>query len=144
MEKFVNTLLYFILVVILFGSSGIWAPVVLNIFSKKDIVLKDVYQNFSTFIIALIAAGCVDLIISNLKNEKKKNKIGHVLFIILILIISLALIFLEFYWILQGCNEHAKYGIIVGATLAITLWWISNWNSEKYNSYNALGGEINQ
>jgi len=143
MKNVVNLLLYFILVVIVFGASGVWMPVLLNKLVNRPNQIEDIYQNMSTYFITIIAAGCIDLILTSINNKAVNNKTGLVLFILIVLFGSLFLIGLDFYFILNGKIESAELSIIIGTSIAFLLWWISNLNNDKINSFNAVGGEIN-
>ncbi|WP_423128096.1 hypothetical protein [Gaoshiqia sp. Z1-71] len=142
MKNFINLLLYFILAVVFFGGSGIWMPLVLNKISNKVSEPGFIFQNISTYFIAIIAAGCIDLILITTNSTRIKNKIGLILLILIILFGSLFLIGIDFYWIMNDHLDKARYAFIIGIFLAYTLWWVSNWRSKHINPYNALGGKV--
>lgn len=143
MKNFVNLLLYFILVVIAFGTSGVWMPVIINRLGNKPNRLEDIYQNISTYFISIIAAGCIDLILSLINNKRVINKTGVVLLILIVLFGSLFLVGIDFYFIINGKIASAELSITIGTLIAFLLWWISNLSNDKINSFNAVGGEIN-
>jgi cytochrome c biogenesis factor len=141
MKNFFNLILYFILAVVFFGGSGVWMPFVLDKISQKDFEIGYIYQNLSTYFIAIIAAGCIDLILITMNSSKLKNKIGIILAILILLFGSLVFVGLDFYWILNNETEKSTLAIIAGIFVAFLLWWISNWKSKHINPFNALGGD---
>jgi O-antigen/teichoic acid export membrane protein len=126
--------------VVVFGSSGVWIPLLVKRLGNSPFDKVSFLQNFTTYFIAIIGSGCIDLIIRAIQHNKK-NPVGPILFFILILFISLFLVGLIFFWIQNGIG-YSSLGVFCGVILAYILWWFSNWKSEKLNPYDALGGVI--
>ena len=138
-KKWVNLILYFIVAVLIIGSIGVWLPLILD---GRPIDKLNLYQNISTYYIAIFVAGCIDLILLSIQKVKDSNNpVGSVLFLILLLFLSVGSIVLVSFLIHNGNEIWAKRISIFGLFAAYIMWFWSNIDG-SINSLNPLGGEI--
>lgn len=134
-----NKILYFSIAIFLIGSIGIWLPIIFNLISSQENDVLSIYQNLSTYYIAILVVSMTDLTIEIVKNAKISNKIGKLLFMILIGIISIFYFGLNCY-LLWKQKEIVLYLIIFGVLFSYVGWWLSKYNSNDFKPENALGG----
>ena len=135
-----NKLLYFIIAVVLIGSLGVWIPQVFYLFDEKPIESKVLYQNLTTYYIAIIVVSSTDLALTIIRSIRLANKIGKMLLLILVGIIS-AFLFICNCYLLWKDKPTSIIFILIGVTIAYVLWWISKWDADTFNPENALGGD---
>ncbi len=143
-KELLNYILYFVIVVLIVGSSGIWLPYSINIIIGRQTTSFEIYQNLTTYFVTIIAAGCIDLIIAQVKKAKTNNTgnpIGGVLFFLLLLIIAPICLIIVHVLSING-SKWAIWGIILGVILSYILWWSSNWKRKDLNPINSLGGQV--
>jgi hypothetical protein len=123
---------YFLGIIILIGGLGVW----ISIYKKTwDAVPRDL----STYLLAILSSAAADLILS----EGKKQSLQ--MFSILTLVIG------GFLSVLSEANSdltRAYIYAILGAFLALLLWWIANADNAKLFGENpppnaATGGDPN-
>lgn len=109
---------YFILIIIGFGAIGIWACF-LNINTNEDFNHENILINLSTFSVAIIATGSIELMF--IKDDILKYPL---LFISLTLIIITATFFLIVFY---NANNNYMYFIAIPLVIFLLLtWWIAN------------------
>lgn len=116
--------MYFIIVIVLFGSVGVWLPLL----KESPFSVESLAINIITYACALIIPAAVSIILSM---KDYKNKISLVLFIVAIL---LAVAFFVGYSVFKGnlCTS------IICCILSLLFWVIANCDNEqlsddKYN-----------
>ena len=141
-NKYINLFLYFIIAVVFIGSIGVWLPLIIDHASNNPTDKLSLYQNLSTYYMAIFVAGCIDLILLSIqKIQEATNPVGAILFLILLLFISVGSIVLISFLIHDGNEEWAKRVSVVGVIAAYVMWFWSNIDS-SVNSLSPLGGEI--
>lgn len=135
-----NKILYFLIAIFLIGSIGIWLPFVFDVVSNKATNFFSVFQNITTYYIAIIVVSLTDITLDIIRNSKSSNKIGQILFMILISIIIIIYFGVNCYF-LWNQNSIVTYMVIIGVILSYLLWWISKQNSKSFKPESALGGD---
>ncbi len=135
-----NKLLYFLIAIVLIGSIGVWIPQVFYLIDEKPIELKILFQNLTTYYIAIIVVSCTDLALQIIRNISWTNKIGKILLLTLTGIISVILFTINCYALWKN-KPNAIYFIMIGVAVAYILWWISKKDSDTFNPEDALGGD---
>jgi hypothetical protein len=110
-------ILYFVVVVIGLGAIGIWSSLSRE---TENVLLyhADVIASISSFSVAILAAGSIELMFS--KNEVIKIT----LFLITLTLIAIGI--LGFYFSLKINNEFAYFVAIPVTLFALLVWWIAN------------------
>jgi hypothetical protein len=135
-----NKLLYFVIAIVLIGSIGVWIPQIFYLIDEKPLEFKILFQNLTTYYIAIIVVSCTDLALQIIKSLRLTNKIGKILLLTLVGIISVILFTINCYALWKN-KPSAVYFIIIGVIVAYTLWWISKRDSDTFNPEDALGGD---
>lgn len=139
-DEIKNKILYFIIAIFLIGSIGIWLPFLFDVVSNKETNLFSVFQNITTYYIAIIVVSLTDITLNIIRNSKAYNKIGQILFMILISIIIIIYFGVNCYFLWKQ-NSIVNYFVIIGVVLSYLLWWISKQNSKSFKPESALGGD---
>lgn len=139
--RFINVLLYFIIALVIVGTCGIWLPLIIENVKGAEINILEVYQRTTTYFITIIVAGCVDRILSVLKNTNAKNPAGNILFMIFLLLFAVGLVIWSSFAIVAENENLTLWLIIIGVLIAWVLWWVSNYNRDSLDPQNALGGK---
>ena len=143
---------YFIVAVIILGSSGIWYTIILDALVNKQFCFTKIPSNITTYFISLLFAGCIDYFLDKINTLKVNGLLDSSG--------NLANEFLNtVYYVLGGVGLVTGailldvFGLpilslivgVLGVLLAYKVWWLANINNQNFTSANAsLGGDTNK
>ncbi len=111
-------------IIIAFGGLGVWASIYLTNVSN-DVNWTSITSGLSTYFIALLATGFIDLnLITNIKNQLSEK-----IYSALVFGFGFLLLFLS-----NAINSYYAFiPAILGTLFSIFIWIIANADSEKFN-----------
>lgn len=146
MMRFLNKVLYFLVVVVFFQSIGVIIPIAVDFFQsgKVNVSSNVVSFNILTYSASIFLASLVKRILVFVDDDKYKHKKLEVLVLIIVTIFESLLIFGAYYNIYHQCYEAAiKYSIII-MILAWVMWWIASQKDSITDPYSAIGGKFEE
>jgi len=143
--------LYFVVAILLFGMIGTFfavANLIIRGWGTDYINLMSVFQNLTTYAIAIAATSFVDFVISE-KEQRNDAEINplHNNFSLL-LIVGFFLVIASTFWTYFPTNKiWSSFGVLFGTGVALLVWWIANAENSKLlqtqpRSNAAMGGEV--
>ncbi len=139
MGNFLGKLIYFFLVILLFGTAGIWVPAVIDLIIGNEFNEYGLYQKCTTYFIPLIIIASLSLT-SKIVQGTIVFKMNYILLLILIIVVSMLAVIFSCIAIVKEWELLAFWIPTSGVATAWVLWWVSNWNNDQINPSNALGG----
>ena len=145
--RIINKILYFILTVIVLGSTGVTIPVAIDYFQHSDITNQSLVvlpYSLLTYYLSLFFIAIVDRILIITKDTTYTHKITEILIIGIVTLLIIGLLtFFSFKSLMQNNYSSATFYASLGTITAFVIWWIANYKDTKVDPFNSLGGEIN-
>ncbi|MEE6130448.1 hypothetical protein V2E39_23860 [Chryseobacterium arthrosphaerae] len=116
---------YFWIAIICIGTIGIWLPFLLG----DNIGAKDVPILFTTYYVSIYFSGCLDSVVSkikNIQNSTSEELIKNFLNIIGLILLSIALVVATVLLNKESYHKTALALSLVGTLIGLRLWWINN------------------
>lgn len=143
--KFVNKVLYFIIVVVLFQAVGVIIPIVIDYAQNEGITFfsKSVTPyNLATYAISIFLVAMVKRVLVFVDDSKYRHKKLEILLLTLLLLIQGVLIFFTYSNIYHENFDRALMLNLFVVMISWLLWWWAFKDDTITDPFSALGGKI--
>jgi predicted neutral ceramidase superfamily lipid hydrolase len=133
---------YFIIAVVIIGSTGIWLPIGLEFLINKKITFHNIPPNLTTYFVSLLFAGSIDYLLGKIRNISIEGFASLFLNIISLLGIGLILVGGA---IISNIYDYDFISFLIGVIgvfVSYRVWWLANIDNPNFSTGTPiLGGE---
>lgn len=147
MRKFLNKILYFLIVVVFLQSIGVIIPIAVDFFKHEGfsgLSTSIVSYNILTYSASIFLASLVKRVLVFVDDEKYIHKKLEILILIIVSIMQSGLIFYAYYNIYYKDYDAAIFYSLIIMVLAWVMWWIASQKDTITDPYSAIGGKFEE
>ena len=131
---------YFIYLILVLGTSGIWLPIIIDILKNNDLKCGAISLNMATYFLIMLISNSVDKGLRVISVKMMSNND----FLNTIIIPFIAFILLLFA-VLSAMHDHEIISLSIslgGLMFSLIYWWKANSDNKAFEPTSALGGEV--
>lgn len=133
---------YFIIAVIIIGSTGVWLPIGLELIINKKAILHNIPQNLTTYFISLLFAGSIDFLLGKIRKIGIDGFASLFLNILFLFFVGAILVGGA---ILTNIYKYDTVSLVIGfigVLISYRIWWLANTDNPNFSTDTTiLGGE---
>lgn len=132
---------YFIYLIMILGTSGIWLPIFIDLLQKNEFKCASVSLNMSTFFLIMLTSNSVDKGLRALNSNLNKLSNNDLLNVVTIPILAFVLLLISVLTAMHGFEIISLIISILGFIFSLTYWWKANKDNEALLPTSAIGGD---
>lgn len=131
---------YFIYLILMLGTSGIWLPVLMDMLQQKEFKCGSMSLNMATFFLIMLTSNSVDKGLRAVSSNLGKISNNDLLNIIIIPISAFLLLFFSVLTAMHNLEILSLIISIIGFIFSLVYWWNANKDNSALEPTSAMGG----